>query len=126
MTRIPVLDRDDMDAEQQAVHDRIVANNARVGFGPAIGYAYSAGVWQIHNMSSAHLLDCSLTSATSDLKSANPDLNKRLGESEKGESDQRSNLKIASGKWLRWHHWSDPRRGLHASTAPERFGAVTR
>lgn len=63
MTRIPVLDRDDMDAEQQAVHDRIVANNARVGFGPAIGYAYSAGVWQIHNMSSAHLLDCSLTNA---------------------------------------------------------------
>ena len=63
MTRIPVLDRDDMDAEQQAVHDRIVANNARVGFGPAIGYAYSAGVWQIHNTSSAHLLDCSLTNA---------------------------------------------------------------
>jgi 4-carboxymuconolactone decarboxylase len=52
-----------MDAEQQAVHDRIVANNARVGFGPAIGYAYSAGVWQLHNTSSAHLLDCSLTGA---------------------------------------------------------------
>lgn len=63
MTRIPVLDRDDMDAEQQAVHDRIVANNARVGFGPAIGYAYSAGVWQSHNTSSAHLLACSLTNA---------------------------------------------------------------
>ena len=63
MTRIPVLDRDDMDAEQKAVNDRIVANNARVGFGPAIGYAYSAGVWQIHNTSSAHLLDCSLTNA---------------------------------------------------------------
>ena len=63
MTRIPVLGRDEMDAEQQAVHDRIVANNARVGFGPAIGYAYSAGVWQIHNASSAHLLDCSLTAA---------------------------------------------------------------
>ena len=63
MTRIPVLDREDMDSKQRAVHDRIAANNARVGFGPAIGYAYSAGVWQIHNTSSAHLLDCSLTNA---------------------------------------------------------------
>ena len=63
MTRIPVLDRDDMDTEQQNVYDRIVANNSRVGFGPAIGYAYSAGVWQNHNLSSAHLLQCSLTNA---------------------------------------------------------------
>ncbi|NQU73020.1 MAG: hypothetical protein HQ514_20900 [Rhodospirillales bacterium] len=61
MTRIPALSRDQMDADQQAIHDRIVANNGRIGFGPAIGYAYSAGVWQVHNMSSAHLLDCSLT-----------------------------------------------------------------
>ena len=45
MTRIPVLSRDEMDADQQAVHDKIVANNARVGFGPAIGYAYSAEIW---------------------------------------------------------------------------------
>ena len=63
MTRIPVLDREDMGAEQQAIHDRIVGDNGRVGFGPAIGYAYSAGVWDIHNRSSAHLLDCSLTNA---------------------------------------------------------------
>lgn len=63
MTRIPVLDRDEMDADQQAVHDRIVANNARVGYGPAIGYAYSAEVWRLHNEGSAHLLDCSLTPA---------------------------------------------------------------
>lgn len=63
MTRIPVLSRDDMDADQQAIHDRIVGDNGRVGFGPAIGYAYSAGVWDIHNRSSAHLLDCSLTPA---------------------------------------------------------------
>ena len=63
MTRIPVLSRDEMDAEQQAAHDRVLANNSRVGFGPAIGYAYSPGVWQIHNASSAHLLDCSLTAA---------------------------------------------------------------
>ena len=63
MTRIPVLERDDMTADQQAVYDRVVANNARVGFGPAIGYAYSPGVWRLHNESSAHLLDCSLTGA---------------------------------------------------------------
>jgi len=61
MTRIPVLSRDEMNAEQQAVHDKIVANNARIGFGPAIGYAYSAEVWRLHNEASAHLLDCSLT-----------------------------------------------------------------
>ena len=61
MTRIPVLDREDMDAEQKAAFDKVAANNARVGFGPAIGYAYSAGVWRMHNESSAHLMDCSLT-----------------------------------------------------------------
>jgi 4-carboxymuconolactone decarboxylase len=63
MTRIPVLSRDEMDENQQAVHDRIVQRNARVGVGPAIGYAYSAEVWRLHNESSAHLLDCSLTPA---------------------------------------------------------------
>ncbi len=63
MTRIPALSRDEMDADQQAIHDKIVADNGRIGFGPAIGYAYSAGVWQLHNASSAHLLDCSLTSS---------------------------------------------------------------
>ncbi|TDI67150.1 MAG: hypothetical protein E2O90_03465 [Alphaproteobacteria bacterium] len=63
MTRIPVLSRDEMNADQQAILDRISANNARVGFGPAIGYAYSAEVWRLHNESSAHLLDCSLTGA---------------------------------------------------------------
>jgi 4-carboxymuconolactone decarboxylase len=52
-----------MDADQRDVHDRIVANNGRVGFGPAIGYAHSAGVWRLHNASSAHLLECSLTPA---------------------------------------------------------------
>lgn len=63
MTRIPVLSLDEMNADQQAVHDRIVANNGRVGFGPAIGYAYSAEFWRLHNESSTHLLDCSLTPA---------------------------------------------------------------
>jgi 4-carboxymuconolactone decarboxylase len=52
-----------MDADQREVHDSILANNGRVGFGPAIGYAHSAGVWRLHNASSAHLLDCSLTPA---------------------------------------------------------------
>ena len=63
MTRIPPLDPDDMNADQRAIHDRIVGDNGRVGFGPAIGYAYSAGVWDVHNRSSAHLLDCALTNA---------------------------------------------------------------
>ena len=63
MTRIPVLSRDEMDTDQQAVHDKIVTNKSPVGFGPAIGYAYSAEVWRLHNESSAHLLNCSLTPA---------------------------------------------------------------
>jgi len=37
MTRIPVLSRDDMNADQRAILDRVAANNARVGYGPAIG-----------------------------------------------------------------------------------------
>jgi 4-carboxymuconolactone decarboxylase len=61
MTRIPVLDPDDMDDAQRAIHDRILADGGRIGFGPAIGYAYSGPVWNSHNKSSAHLLDCSLT-----------------------------------------------------------------
>jgi 4-carboxymuconolactone decarboxylase len=63
MTRIPVLSREEMDAEQQEVHDEVVASTGRVGRGPSVGYAYSAGLWRLHNASSAHLLDCSLTPA---------------------------------------------------------------
>ena len=63
MTRIPPLDRDEMNADQQAIYDRILGKGGRIGFGPAIGYAYSAEVWRLHNESSAHLLDCSLTNA---------------------------------------------------------------
>jgi 4-carboxymuconolactone decarboxylase len=55
------LSRDEMNADQQAVYDRIVGNNGRIGFGPAIGYAYSAEVWRLHNESSTHLLHCALT-----------------------------------------------------------------
>ena len=50
-----------MNPAQQAILDKVAANNARVGYGPAIGYAYSAEVWRLHNESSAHLLHCSLT-----------------------------------------------------------------
>jgi 4-carboxymuconolactone decarboxylase len=50
-----------MGEAQQAIHDRIVRDNGRTGFGPAIGYAYSAGVWDLHNRSSNHLLECTLT-----------------------------------------------------------------
>jgi len=63
MTRLPPLDREEMNEDQQAIYDRILGKGGRIGFGPAIGYAYSAEVWRLHNESSAHLLDCSLTGA---------------------------------------------------------------
>lgn len=63
MSRIPVLSRDEMNAEQQRVYDTTLATTGRVGQGPSVGYAYSPGLWQIHNASSAHLLNCSLTPA---------------------------------------------------------------
>ena len=61
MLRIPVLSRNEMDAEQQKIYDAILATTGRVGRGPSVGYAYSPGLWKVHNASSAHLLDCSLT-----------------------------------------------------------------
>mgnify|MGYP001175911665 CR=1 FL=1 len=63
MTRIPPLSREEMDEAQGAIFDRIVGENGRVGFGPAIGYAYSGPVWDLHNLSSSFLLDCSITNA---------------------------------------------------------------
>src|SRR5262247_3469486 len=63
MLRVPALSRDEMDAEQQKVYDETVATTGRVGKGPSVGYAYSPVLWRIHNASSAHLLDCSLTPA---------------------------------------------------------------
>ena len=63
MSRMPVLSRDQMDAEQQRVHDAILGTTGRVGRGPSIGYAYSPGLWQNHDASSAHVADCSLTPA---------------------------------------------------------------
>ncbi|MDH3240641.1 MAG: hypothetical protein OEO83_08235 [Alphaproteobacteria bacterium] len=61
MTRIPPLDREEMNEAQQAILDKVAGNTGRIGFGPAIGYAYSAEVWRLHNESSTHLLNCSLT-----------------------------------------------------------------
>ena len=63
MYRIPALTRDQMDAEQQKIYDATVATTGRVGKGPSVGYAYSPGLWRLHNAPSAHLLDCSLTQA---------------------------------------------------------------
>jgi len=63
MYRIPALSRDEMDAEQQKVYDETVAATGRVGKGPSVGYSYAPGLWRLHNLSSAHLLDCSLTQA---------------------------------------------------------------
>ncbi len=63
MTRISPLERAEMNPAQQAILDKVAGNTGRVGFGPAIGYAYSAEVWRLHNESSTHLLNCSLTNA---------------------------------------------------------------
>jgi len=56
MLRISVLSRNEMNAEQQKVYDATVATTGRVGRGPSVGYAYSPGLWQVHNASSAHPL----------------------------------------------------------------------
>ena len=61
MSRMPVLKRDEMDAEQQRVHDAILATTGRVGRGPSIGFAYSPGLWENHDRASAHHANCSLT-----------------------------------------------------------------
>lgn len=61
MPRIRALSREEMDSEQQKVYDETVVTTGRVGRGPSVGYAYSAGLWRIHNASTAHLLNCSLT-----------------------------------------------------------------
>ena len=63
MTRIAPLSRKEMDDAQGEIYDRIVGDNGRVGFGPAIGYAYSGPVWDLHNVSSSFLLDCPITNA---------------------------------------------------------------
>ena len=63
MSRIPVLSRDEMDTEQQKVYDATLGTTGRAGRGPSVGYAYSPGLWRVHNASSQHLLDCSLTPA---------------------------------------------------------------
>ena len=61
MSRMPVLRRDQMDAEQQRVHDAILATTGRVGRGPSIGFAYSPGLWENHDAASAHHANCSLS-----------------------------------------------------------------
>ena len=61
MSRMPVLSRDEMDAEQQRVYDATLAATGRVGRGPSIGYAFSPGLWQNVNASSEHFEHCSLS-----------------------------------------------------------------
>jgi len=61
MTRIPVLERADMEADQQAVYDKVEATGAVIGTGPAVGYSYSPEVWRLHNEASTHLVNCTLT-----------------------------------------------------------------
>ena len=61
MSRIPVLKRDQMDTEQQSVHDAILTSSGRIGKGPSIGFAYSPGLWRNHDAASAHHANCALS-----------------------------------------------------------------
>ncbi len=62
MTRIPALDRDEMDEEQKRVYDDTVAQTGRVGRGPAVGYAYAPGMWETNNAATDYFENrCSLT-----------------------------------------------------------------
>lgn len=61
MTRIPAPTRDEMDEDGRKAYDQAAGSTGNVGRGPAILYAYSPGVWRLHNASSQHLLDCALT-----------------------------------------------------------------
>jgi 4-carboxymuconolactone decarboxylase len=63
MTRVPALSRDEMNAAQKELYDAIAMTTGRVGRGPSVGYSYSPGLWRLHDDSSAHLRDCSLTPA---------------------------------------------------------------
>ena len=44
MSRIPVLKRDQMDTEQQSVHDAILTSSGRAGKWPPIAFGYSPGL----------------------------------------------------------------------------------
>ncbi len=61
MTRMPVLTRDGMDDDQKRVHDAVLKTTGRVGQGPAIGFAYSPGLWEHHDKSSAVAANGSLS-----------------------------------------------------------------
>jgi hypothetical protein len=72
------------------------------------------------------LLDCSLNSATSELKSVEFDLNKKRGHLEKKKFGHRVNQKVATGKRLQWLQRRGPPRERHLSAAVARLGDLRR
>jgi 4-carboxymuconolactone decarboxylase len=54
MPRLPVLKREEMDAEQARVYDGVVKTTGRAGGGPSIAYAYAPGLWEAVNHVSAY------------------------------------------------------------------------
>lgn len=62
MTRIPKLNRDEMDEEQARIYDATLAGSGRVG-GPALAYVYSPKLWEAVNAVTNHFQNCSLTHA---------------------------------------------------------------
>ena len=61
MSRMPVLTREEMDDEQKRVHDAVLKTTGRVGKGPAVGFAYSPGLWEHHDKYSAVAANSSLS-----------------------------------------------------------------
>lgn len=54
MPRLPVLKREEMDAEQGRVYDDVMRTTGRVGGGPSIAYAHAPGLWEASNHVSAY------------------------------------------------------------------------
>jgi 4-carboxymuconolactone decarboxylase len=67
MPRMPVLTRDQMDANGQRVYDDVKATTGRVGGGPSIAYAYAPELWEKNNVLAAYFENSSLSPAQSRL-----------------------------------------------------------
>lgn len=67
MPRMPLLSRDELDANGQRVYDDVKATTGRVGGGPSIAYAYSPELWEKNNALAHYFENSSLTPAQSRL-----------------------------------------------------------
>ena len=54
MPRLPLLKREEMDAEQGRVYDNVLKTTGRVSGGPSIAYAYAPDLWETSNLASAY------------------------------------------------------------------------